>query len=172
MNPTTHRPARRLALAFGLVAAAWPIPSASTPGIGMVSEFGAKAEAAEPDRIYLAQASAARVETPVSFASDQADRGKKRYAKDCEECHGKSLKGGLNGGAPLRGLAFEQKYADAPASAMFEFMSNEMPPNAPGRYSPSTYADLMAYILERNGFRPGAPLPSDLDALDYLIIEK
>ena len=47
-----------------------------------------------------------------------------------------------------------------------------MPPNAPGRYSASTYADLMAYILKRNGFQAGAPLPADLDALDYLVMEK
>jgi mono/diheme cytochrome c family protein len=172
MNSTIRRPARRFALALGLVAAAWPVSSGSTPGAYTFLPAGVSDEASEPDRIYLAQANAALVESPVSFSSDQADRGEKRYAKDCEECHGKTLKGGLNGGAPLRGLSFEQKYADAPASTMFEFMSNEMPPNAPGRYSPSTYADLMAYILKRNGFRPGAPLPSDLDALDYLIIEK
>jgi hypothetical protein len=51
-------------------------------------------------------------------------------------------------------------------------MSSQMPPNSPGRYSPSTYADLMAYILKRNGFQAGAPLPSDDDALNYLIMEK
>ena len=47
-----------------------------------------------------------------------------------------------------------------------------MPPNAPGRFSPSAYADMMAYILKQNGFKAGAPLPSDLDALDSLIMEK
>jgi hypothetical protein len=31
---------------------------------------------------------------------------------------------------------------------------------------------MMAYILKRNGFAAGAPLPSDVDALDALIIEK
>ncbi len=70
-------------------------------------------------------------------------------------------------------MSFEQKYFDgAPASWMYEFMSTLMPPNSPGRYSPNTYADLMAYVLKRNGFRAGAPLPSDVDALDYLIMEK
>ena len=109
----------------------------------------------------------------VSYASDQADRGEKRYKKDCLECHGDDLKGGLNGGAPLRGLAFGKKYFDAmPASVMFEYMSATMPPNAPGRYSENTYAELMAYILKRNGFRAGAPLPTDLDALDRMTIEK
>ena len=120
---------------------------------------------------HLAQA--VPVETPVSFSSEQADRGEDRYERACIECHGDDLRGGLNGGAPLRGLNFEQKYANgAPASALFLYTSTLMPPNSPGRYSPSTYADLVAYILKRNGFRAGAPLPSDVDALDYLIVEK
>ena len=118
-------------------------------------------------------ADAVPVESPVSYSSDQADRGKDRYERACIECHGDDLRGGLNGGAPLRGLNFEQKYANgAPASALYLFTSTLMPPNSPGRYSPSTYADLVAYILKRNGFRAGAPLPSDVDALDYLIVEK
>ena len=120
-----------------------------------------------------AQAGAEPAERSVTYSSDQGDRGKVRYTKDCEECHGDDLKGGLNGGAPLRGLAFEEKYFDGlPASLMFAFMSSTMPPNSPGRYSANTYADLMAYVLKRNGVKDGAPLPSDLDALDYLLMEK
>lgn len=110
---------------------------------------------------------------PVSYASEQADRGAKKYEKECEECHGDDLKGGLNGGAPLRGLNFESKYADgAPASMLFVFTSTLMPPNSPGRFSPNIYADLVAYILKRNGIQPGAPLPSDIDALDKMIVNK
>lgn len=123
--------------------------------------------------IVLAQANGEPTEKPVTFSAEQSDAGKVRYEKDCAECHGKDLKGGMNGGAPLRGLAFEEKYADEmPASALFEYMRTAMPPNSPGRYSEHVYADLMAYILDRNGFRAGAPLPTDLDVLDYMIIDK
>ncbi len=111
--------------------------------------------------------------TPVSYSEDQAARGEKKFEDQCVECHGDDLKGGLNGGPPLRGLAFEEKYANgAPASALFGFMSSAMPPQSPGRFSAETYADLMAYVLKRNGFKEGAPLPSDLDALDMLTMEK
>jgi mono/diheme cytochrome c family protein len=110
---------------------------------------------------------------PVSFADDQADRGKKRFVSECVDCHGDDLRVGVNGGPPSRGLEFDQKFADgAPASSMFQFMSTQMPPNDPGRYSPGVYADLMAYILKVNGYQPGAPLPSDADALDQLTVEK
>lgn len=166
MKLTVHRRSARLALALGLVAGTWLILPASAPGAGA-------AAAAEPERIHLAQADATPVESPVSYAADQADRGETRFDRDCAECHGDDLTGGLIGGPPLRGLSFEQKFADgAPASALFLFTSTLMPPNAPGRYSPSVYADLVAYILKRNGFRAGAPLPSDVDQLDYLMMVK
>lgn len=110
---------------------------------------------------------------PVSYTQDQANRGEKTFVNECVDCHGDDLRGGLNGGPPLRGLSFEQKFADgAPASGLFVFMSTLMPPNDPGRYSPSGYADLMAYVLEQNGFQAGAPLPSDENALGNLIVQK
>lgn len=111
--------------------------------------------------------------SPVHYSSEQADRGEDRFERDCEDCHGDDLRGGLIGGPPLRGLAFEQKFANgAPASAMFGFMSALMPPNAPGRYTPEVYADLMAYILQENGFQPGEELPSDMESLNNLIVQK
>jgi mono/diheme cytochrome c family protein len=172
MNPTIHRPAARLALALGLVAGAWLILSAFVPGQAPLLAGSAPA-ATEPDRIIVAQADAVPVARPVSYSSDQADRGRKRFESSCAECHGDDLKGGINGGPPLHGSAFEEKYANgAPASGLFMFMSTLMPPDFPGRFSPSVYADLMAYVLKRNGFPDGAPLPSDVDALDHLIIEK
>lgn len=147
MKAAIHVHAARLALAFGLLAGA--------------------ATAA------LAQADSAPAERPVSYTMDQADSGEESFREYCAECHGKDLKGGLNGGPPLRGMAFEDKYLNGvPASWMFGYMSAAMPPNSPGRYSDSTYAELMAYILKRNGFQPGAPLPSDIAKLDNLTTEK
>jgi mono/diheme cytochrome c family protein len=121
-------------------------------------------------RVLVAQAEG----TPVSFTADQADRGKKVFSEDCVECHGKDLKGGLLGGPPLRGVAFDEKYAKgAPAGTLYEVMSGTMPPNAPGSYSPGTYADLMAYILKTSGYKTGSTeLPADVDALYNLTIQK
>ena len=178
MNTILQAPAARPAPAAGIVAGALMIfsasmLSASSSDVELTSPAGAAIAKAETGLVQLAQADAVPVERPVSYSSDQADRGEDRYERDCQECHGDDLKGGLNGGAPLRGMGFEQKFAEgAPASALFGFMSTMMPPNSPGRYSANTYADLMAYVLKRNGFHDGAPLPSDLDALDALIMQK
>lgn len=172
MKPEISGPARRFAASAALAIAIWSAVSASTSGVAAPAAAGTANAAIGPGRIYLAQADGGPAERPVSYAPDQADKGAERYAKDCQECHGDDLRGGLNGGPPLRGLAFEEKYADGlPASVLFSFMSTQMPPNSPGRYPASTYADLMAYILKRNGFQPGAPLPSDIDALGNLIVE-
>ena len=161
----TRRATRRAALAAGLAAGAWVVLSAFVPQMGLPQTVPA---GQQPDRILVAQA-----ETLVSYAPDQADRGEKRFKADCADCHGDDLRGGLLGGPPLRGLSFEEKYAEgSPAGVLFDVMSSTMPPNAPGRYSPSNYADLMAFILKRNGFQPGAELPSDVDALYELTMEK
>jgi mono/diheme cytochrome c family protein len=123
--------------------------------------------------ILLAQADPAPAMPPAAYTQAQADRGKKSYEKYCVECHGDDLKGGLIGGPPLRGLAFEEKYANgAPAGALFDFITNLMPPDNPGRYSKKVYADIMAYILKQNGIKEGAELPADSDTLYTLAITK
>lgn len=110
---------------------------------------------------------------PVTYTAAQAARGEKSFRKNCVECHGENLKGGLIGGPPLKGVSFEAKYANgAPAGVMFEIMSTLMPPDSPGRYSAKTYADIMAYILKENGFKEGAELPADLDTLYTLSVTK
>lgn len=171
MIPTIRRALGHLALAVTLVGGAGLVPSTSTAGIETSLPPGQAAPPVTQEEIVLAQAVAAL--TRASYSREQSDRGEKSYKRECEECHGKDLRGGLNGGAPLRGLAFEGKYFDGlPASVLFGFMSSAMPPNSPGRYSPDAYADLMAYILKWNGIQPGAPLPSDLDALSELTLDK
>jgi mono/diheme cytochrome c family protein len=140
--------------------------------------FAASAVAVEPAPSARAPAASAPIRLAqnapanVSYSREQADRGEKRFEKYCVDCHGADLKGGLNGGPPLRGGKFDQDFGGGPASALFLFMSTQMPPESPGRFSESVYADLMAYVLKRNGFQPGAALPSNVDALDNLVIEK
>jgi mono/diheme cytochrome c family protein len=171
MKPVSHGPASRLALGVGLVAGAWLALSAASFGVQTVAPAGTTA--ATTAAVHVAQAAAAPADKPVSYTDEQADRGKKRFDSDCVDCHGEDLRGGLNGGPPLRGNAFEAKYAEgAPASGLFLFMSTAMPPDSPGRFSASQYADLMAYVLKVNGFQSGAELPSDPEALDHLIMEK
>jgi len=133
----------------------------------------APASSEAPANASSAPAAPAVGDKPVSYSSEQADRGEKRYKATCADCHGDDLQGGLIGGPPLKGNAFDAAFAEgAPASALFSFMSTQMPPDSPGQFSASVYADVMAYVLKRNGYQAGAALPSDPDALDHLIMQK
>lgn len=152
---------------FGGTMASVALLAMSATAYGLETSTPGTVTAPQGDaRIHVAQATA-------TFSDDQADKGKKRYNSECAECHGEDLNGGLLGGPPLKGVNFEQTYFDgAPASGLFSFMSTLMPPNDPGRFSPGQYAEIMAYILQKNGFQSGAELPSDSAKLDNLILQK
>jgi cytochrome c2 len=108
----------------------------------------------------------------VSYSNEQASSGEDTYKKNCVECHGEELRGGLLGGPPLRGVMFDQNFRGAPASALFLYISTQMPPENPGRFSDRVYAEVMAYVLQRNGYDAGAPMPANADALDKFVLEK
>jgi polar amino acid transport system substrate-binding protein len=90
-----------------------------------------------------------------SFDNAQIGHGKTLYASACAKCHGASLQGVT---APaLTGPAF------APASnshltigGIFGYMSTNMPADRPGKLKPQDYADIMAFLLYSNGYRPKA----------------
>jgi mono/diheme cytochrome c family protein len=144
---------------------AFQIGQAPTP-IGQAPASAAPAAAAP--------SSSTATGTPVSFTDEQASRGEIRFKSTCIDCHGDNLQGGLNGGPPLKGVAFDQLFGNgSAASGLFGFMSTQMPPDSPGEFSPAVYADVMAYILKLNGYQPGAKeLPSDSNTLDHLIMQK
>lgn len=90
-----------------------------------------------------------------SFDAAQVSRGKKLYASACAKCHGAKLEGVT---APaLTGPSF------APAGnshltigGIFGYMSTNMPADRPGKLKPQDYADIMAFLLNSNGYRPKA----------------
>ncbi len=149
-----------------------PAVGQAPPAIGQAPAVG-QAPAADAASSSAAAPAAQPGDMPVTFSSDQATRGKVTFTKVCVDCHGDDLRGGLNGGPPLRGNAFDEIFANgAPVSGLFQFISTQMPPDSPGEFSPDVYAELAAYILQQNGFQAGAALPTDPDAQDHLIVQK
>lgn len=136
------------------------------PSGGFETEPGSSAASAGLPPLVVAQAA-----TQPTFSAEQLANGERRFERECAECHGMDLRGGLLGGPPLRGQAFLEKFGNgAPASALFYFMSGAMPPDQPGRFSTTAYIELLAYVLAGNGFQEGAPLPTDPAGLDLLIV--
>jgi PQQ-dependent dehydrogenase (methanol/ethanol family) len=87
------------------------------------------------------------------YTNAQAARGASVYSQYCAVCHGANLQG--EAGTPLMGRTFLQAYGAGTAAQLYDFISRQMPLNAPGSLSQKQYLDVTAFILERNGLPPG-----------------
>jgi alcohol dehydrogenase (cytochrome c) len=88
-----------------------------------------------------------------SYSKAQAARGATTYVQYCAQCHGATLQG--DSGPSLSGTAFVQAYGATTAESLYDFISRQMPQDAPGSLSKAQYLDVTAYVLSRNGFSPG-----------------
>src|SRR5579871_6674535 len=87
------------------------------------------------------------------FTQAQAAAGKAAYERNCASCHGARVD---DGSAPaLRGAAFLGKYGGKPAADLFNFVSTKMPQGSPGNLSGAECAQIIAYVLQENGFATG-----------------
>jgi len=91
---------------------------------------------------------------PGGFTQTQSSRGANVYAAHCAACHGATLGG--QSGPSLLGASFQKSYeSNQPVSVMFDFISKQMPYNAPGSLSQTDYLDVTAYVLSKNGYPAG-----------------
>ena len=95
-----------------------------------------------------------------AFTADQAAAGWAVYARQCGECHGTGLYGAE--APPLRGVDFLNGWAGETTDELFAYVRDEMPPGLGRSLGDGVYLNLVAYILDMNGARPGdAPLTAD-----------
>ncbi len=95
---------------------------------------------------------------PPSYTAAQAGAGASLYTQQCAMCHGANLEGGA--GPALAGSAFTSQ--GQTLGAVFNILATQMPVTQPGGLTHTQYEDLMAYILQKNGYPPGgAPLTYD-----------
>jgi PQQ-dependent dehydrogenase (methanol/ethanol family) len=95
-------------------------------------------------------AGAASAAAPGYYTRAQAAGGGTVYAAKCSQCHGVNLEGGA--GPALLGATL-RKYGTG--SALYDFISRQMPADKPGSLSQSDYLGVTAYILSRNGYPAG-----------------
>ncbi len=93
--------------------------------------------------------------TPFTFTQAQVDHGAQLYEAGCQGCHGAGLTGGP-GGPALNSPAFRSRWRTQPSDALFRFLREKMPPQAPGSLSDKDYGDVMAYLVRTNGAKAGA----------------
>jgi mono/diheme cytochrome c family protein len=97
------------------------------------------------------------------YTEAQATAGQAVFAQQCAICHGDHMEGKV--GPALAGNQFlsVSQYQELTADYLYRFMAKQMPANAPGSLSQTQYLDVLAYILEVNGYPAG---PRQLTAND------
>lgn len=105
-----------------------------------------------------------------SFSEAQARRGSRVYGQNCETCHGGDLRGSEM--APsVAGSDFIVFWLDLPVGTLYDRIKTSMPEDSPGRLTDEEYTDIVAFLLDANGYPAGeAELPMDKAALDQIMI--
>ncbi|VXC92847.1 Cytochrome c, class I [Burkholderia sp. 8Y] len=132
----------------------WRLP-AQTTSMGYVDKPSimlADANAARMGRI-ITVSNEAGADLP-SFEQAQTSHGKTLYGNSCAKCHGAQLQGVT---APaLQGPSFAPvANSHLTVGGIFTYMATNMPADRPGKMKDQDYADIMAFLLMSNGYKPG-----------------
>lgn len=104
------------------------------------------------------------------YTAAQADRGKATFDRSCSRCHNSNLSGSDRGPA-LVGEEFLNGWLDGTLEALYSFIRDSMPDGNASTVDDASKADVLAYILENNGYPTGAAeLPADTGKLEMVQI--
>ncbi|MEO8129467.1 MAG: glucose/sorbosone family PQQ-dependent dehydrogenase [Bryobacteraceae bacterium] len=107
---------------------------------------------------------------PPVYTAAQAAAGKTAYNASCAACHGNTMTNGTFG-PPLAGEFFQNKWHGRTVQTFYD-KSKTMPPAAPASLKGEAYANIVAYILQMNGVKPGkAKLQPGSEALGKMTIQ-
>lgn len=88
------------------------------------------------------------------FTPEQAERGRALYEEACGTCHGRTLRGSETG-PPVVGAGFVLAWEGRTAAELLDYVSAEMPPESRGGLTDEDYVDVVAYLLQENGYPAG-----------------
>jgi mono/diheme cytochrome c family protein len=117
---------------------------------GAVTPGGAPPPAAAPSPAPHADSGA----LPALYTAAQAAAGHAKFIGNCQMCHGSKLQG-ISGPA-LKGPNFASAKSAFTVSDVFTIVSQNMPASQPGTLPPNDYVDIMAFLLQQNGYPAGA----------------
>lgn len=102
-----------------------------------------------------------------AFTTQQANKGAAVYKAQCAMCHGAKLN---NGGAPkLAGAEFLKKWSGNTVDDFHFITQSTMPQTNPGGLKEQEYLDVVAYVLQQNGFKAGTTALKTADLKKYTI---
>jgi mono/diheme cytochrome c family protein len=105
------------------------------------------------------------------YTEEQAKRGGALYSQNCARCHGPDLTGGETAPA-LASAEFKETWSGLSVDDLFERIKISMPQDNPGNLSRQQTADILAFVLSRDGFPAGAiELPREAEVLKQMRFE-
>lgn len=106
------------------------------------------------------------------FTEQQVVRGKVAYESACAECHMSDLSG-HEMASPLVGTFFAFRWRNKSVHVLFENLRTTMPQTAPGSLRDQEYFDIIAFLLDKNGYPDGElNLGSDVEKLNSYKLER
>jgi mono/diheme cytochrome c family protein len=107
------------------------------------------------------------------FSADQAQSGKAGYDGVCKRCHGDALQGSQGNGPTLKGSPFLAHWDKDTLGSMWVKIRDTMPQGSPGTLTDEVKIQILAYVLQQNGFPAGkTALPMDVNALEDVSIQQ
>lgn len=102
------------------------------------------------------------------YTTAQAERGKFSFQYSCSECHLNDLTG--RSGPPLKGDPFTERWRGDTVDRLFNKIRTTMPADSSSRLRDATYVDILAYLLQANGFPAGSE-ELEAEALDTIRLD-
>jgi quinoprotein glucose dehydrogenase len=118
----------------------------------------------------LLHASAGRTVKDGVYSLEQAKNGRAAYSTACGSCHQESLAGDTMSPA-LVGEEFRATWEGKKLRALYSRIISTMPSDNPGTLPERTVIDVVAYLLEANGFPSGPAAlerPDELNDIDFV----
>jgi len=85
------------------------------------------------------------------YTDAQAKRGEAEYGMNCAKCH----EGADVDGSPLNGDPFVDRWREDRLATLFTFIRTNMPRDTPGKLAEAAYRDILAFLLQANGYPAG-----------------
>jgi mono/diheme cytochrome c family protein len=96
------------------------------------------------------------------YTSAQAERGAMVFQSHCSECHHEDLSGGE--GPALVGNSFMVKWEMSSVERLFHKIRDTMPETASGNVTDAQKLDVVAFILQQNGYPAGTAELTDVQS--------
>ncbi len=108
-------------------------------------------------------------EHAVTYSEKQAKLGAALYEEKCVKCH----TGGSEGmGPPMKGDPFLQQWEGKSARLLYRRILSTMPASDPGSLTDTETIDLVAYLLQMNGYAGGGADVESPNALNEVVLTR